>query len=177
VTRPHITRHPPAPPPPPPDERDPTTDELLLAAIPPGKHIRAHMFEFAFAAAALISAVLFFADPGFVHRTTIGRNVPAVDELWYALYAIGGILVLIGVYYDSRPILYGRGVTGRRIEVAGLILCGTAAAVDALAQLHYVGVSRSFLVAAAFAAGCFNRAHLLWVRYPRLHVPVPAGRS
>jgi hypothetical protein len=150
-----------------------TTDELLLA-VPPIQHIRAHVFEFAFAVVTLISGILFFADSGFVHRTVLGRDLHAnLDEVWYTLYIIGGVQILLGLYFDSRPV-FGRFALGRRIEVAGVILTGTAATVEALTLYVYVGVGRAALMTTALAFGCFHRAIVLWIR-PRIFAPVPVG--
>jgi hypothetical protein len=156
-------------------ETDRDTNELELVGVPPVHHLRAHFFEAAFAVATVISGILFFASPAFVQRTTIGRDVPYIADVWYALYIVGGLQILIGLWFDNRPV-FGRFGVGRRIEVLGVFLTGTAALVEAVTVYGHVGVSRAALMATALCLGCFHRAVALLAR-PRLHVVIPIGHA
>jgi hypothetical protein len=166
----HVTAHSP-----PPNRRadDYDTDEIELVGISATHSLRAHMFEAAFAVATLVGGLLFFLSDHFQDRTVLGR-VDIIDNVWYSLYVGGGVLILVGLWFDDRHVFHRLSV-GRRVEVLGLFLTGTAAAVEAVTILSRLGVTRASLMTTALSVGCFHRASALLAR-PRLHVVIPVAR-
>jgi hypothetical protein len=138
--------------PPPPNRRaaDYDTDEIELVGISATHSLRAHMFEAAFAVATLVGGLLFFLSDHFQDRTVLGR-VDIIDNVWYSLYVAGGVLILVGLWFDDRHVFHRLSV-GRRL-----------------------GVTRASLMTTALSVGCFHRASALLAR-PRLHVVIPVAR-
>lgn len=145
------------------------SDEICLV-IDPVDHIRAHFLEFLLAASMVIRAVVYYAFPGSLANTAVGHAIEPADLVWNLLYCIGGILVMVGLWYDHRMI---RGdVQGLRVEVVGLTLAVTAAVVEAVAIASDIGFAVGrHLTLAVIIFGFGHR--IVMVGAPlRDHVPV-----
>ena len=98
------------------------TDETVVRGkivIPP--------FEVWLAAAAAYSGVTYFLPflPATGNSKVIDATLPALVAVWSALYALGGVGVLAGLWRRSP-----------RIEGAGINLLGSGLTVATIAALH-----------------------------------------
>lgn len=116
------------------------------------------------AMAALLAGVAFLLEPGSASSSTVARQAGALAIVWGLLYAGGGLTVLLGLWLPSP-----------RVELAGLCMFSSAAAIDGLTLLVFrfpEGLRVALLYLSFVAAGAM-RAYLL-LRLARIS---PTGNS
>lgn len=116
------------------------------------------------AMAAVLAGVAFLIEPDSVQSSTVARQAGALTLLWGLLYAGGGLMVLIGLWLPSP-----------RVELAGLCMFSSAAAIDGVSLLVFrfpVGIRVALLYLSFVAAGAM-RGYLV-LRLARIN---PAGRD
>lgn len=120
--------------------------------------LKANAFEAALAIEALVTAAVFFLNPGSPNAAVaLGGNTLA--WIWNCLYALGGLAVLAGILRVSVP-----------LEAAGLLVLPAALTVNALAIALYEPTWSAFVVYAALTIACLVRAQLV-ARMAHPHLP------
>lgn len=115
-------------------------------------YVADHAIEAWLALAAAITGVDFFVETPHYERTAIGTALHPWDYAWSGGYALAGLLVCFGLY-RMHP----------RDEAAGLVLLGTAFAINLVATIAVAGTSAlvAEVVIALLAAACFWRVRRL----------------
>lgn len=109
-------------------------------------------FEAWAALAALLAGVAFIIEPGSVQNSTVAQQAGLLAIVWGLLYGVGGLVVLIGLWLPSP-----------RVELSGLCMFGSAAAIDGLSLLVFkfpVGI-RVGLLYLSFVAASVMRGYLV----------------
>jgi len=99
----------------------------------------ANAWEMLIAAAAVISSVAFFINPGAVTSPALHATLRGWDWAWYGLYLLGGLFIISGLLLHGRTVrIRGRIIAGDgRVELAGLSFFGTALLVNVIAIIHF----------------------------------------
>lgn len=117
------------------------------------RYVVAHAFEAALGIAAAVAGVVYFIDPASLHQTSIGHNLQGLAFAWSALYFLGGLLMVGGLFVGSL-----------RMELAGLCLFIPAMLTQGVAIMLFAG-TRGVSPAMSFVAFCVAallRARTVW---------------
>jgi hypothetical protein len=119
-------------------------------------YISANSFQLWVGIAAAIGALFFWFYPAALGSSSVGRSVGALDDLWNALYFVGGVATVYGVV---RPSVRG--------EITGLSLLTAALITQAAAQLVRVGkiAVPSVVILVCLSVACLDRLNVLWSAY------------
>lgn len=126
------------------------TADVALERLKFKRRHRAYLFQNGFVALVallfLVTSISFFLDPVAIERAV--PPVPPYDYYWNAIYLVGSIMVLFGLF--SRRV--GVEAAGHTVLVPGLVLN------DVLAALT-IGVHATTFIVAVFAIASGLRAY------------------
>jgi hypothetical protein len=160
------------------------TDSLMVDAnqmshidVSRKAYLYANGFEALIAFSAILSGIRFFVDPSALADTVIGQALRPLDQIWNAMYCIGGLLVCIGLPLNRNYFRVGRlRVSGYRLELGGLIFLSTGVLVAGVAAVWVNGFSTGVSIYGAVVLASIGRIiSIVSTRKATVPVEVPVG--